>query len=691
MSFDQLSSLESQPTTMRRQDDPQYSDDPEFQRLSQELMNRLFTLTGNISRLSNEIAHLGTKRDTERVRERVHELLEESKDAFKEVGEGVKKIQSWEDVSPSQKYTQQKLAREFQNNLQTFQDVQRRALEKQRTSATAARHALEEQQSPGEEGAGPFGQQQSQETLRLASQDEVDFQDSLIVEREAEIRNIEQGVTELNELFRDVAHIVNEQGEVLDTIANNVENTRSDTRGADLELRNAARSVPDEADIIKERRLSQQQVSAPERVQDRVVFWHPSPTKSTKITKIQDTSAQPPKMASVLDEKSLDQAFQGRADLQAAIRNAAALGTPPATGKDSVLLEIKDISLVIPQRKKYTLCFTSSHLYARLPTSPEPVAGISYAWKDIEYAFCLPVPEKTQKQYNYVFFPKTSNITPSKPSPNAPPIPEPLVFTIPDSAPKPGTISGGEASNAAAVSDDYKTLFDWAINARLKAAGRGSLKITHADPKLFASEQKQPHRSGEKAVFVKAFRGSKDGYLFFLPNGILWGFKKPLQFLPHERIAAVSYTSVLQRTFNLSVEVDTSSIGGEVEESQEEFEFSMLDQQDFDGISEYVKRHGLADKSMAEQRKAKRLNVNVVKDEDGNVVGNAEAGELEKAAAEAEQAAVDEEDEDEEDYDPGSEGESEGSETSSDEDDDGEGEGQVEDGDEEEDEEEEEL
>lgn len=101
MSFDQLSSLESQPTTMRRQDDPQYQDDPEFSRLSQGLMTKLFSLTGNISRLQNEIALLGTRRDTERVRERVHDLLEESKDAFKDVGEGVKQIQSWEDVSVS--------------------------------------------------------------------------------------------------------------------------------------------------------------------------------------------------------------------------------------------------------------------------------------------------------------------------------------------------------------------------------------------------------------------------------------------------------------------------------------------------------------------------------------------------------------------------------------------------------------
>ncbi|KAI9734735.1 MAG: hypothetical protein M1818_006722 [Claussenomyces sp. TS43310] len=238
MSFDQLSSLEAQPTTMRRNEE--YQDDPEFTSLSQDLMTKLFTLTGNISRLSNQIGLLGTNRDTERVRERVHDLLEETKDTFKDVGEGVKKIQTWEDVSPSQKYTQQKLSREFQASLTEFQSVQRSALEKERASASAARTAMEDATSPSGEAGDAFGQQQAQEQLRLASQDEVDFQDSLIVEREAEIRNIEQGVTELNELFRDVAHIVGEQGEQLDTIAANVEDTRTDTRAADVELRRAS-------------------------------------------------------------------------------------------------------------------------------------------------------------------------------------------------------------------------------------------------------------------------------------------------------------------------------------------------------------------------------------------------------------------------------------------------------------------
>ena len=144
----------------------------------------------------------------------------------------------------SQKYTQQKLSREFQASGTEFQSIQRLAIEKERASATAARTALDSNDPSAPYSDSPSKQQsqlQEQDQLRLASQDEVDFQDSLIVERESEIRNIEQSVGELNELFRDVAHIVHEQGAQLDTIDGNVQNVATDTRHADLELRSANR------------------------------------------------------------------------------------------------------------------------------------------------------------------------------------------------------------------------------------------------------------------------------------------------------------------------------------------------------------------------------------------------------------------------------------------------------------------
>lgn len=118
-------------------------------------------------------------------------------------------------------------------------------LEKQRASVSAARAAAgDEEEGTHLSNVSP-GQQQQQaqmlEELRLAPQDEVDFQEALIAEREEEIRNIEQGVGDLNVLFQQVAQIVTEQGEQLQGIEANVENTHQDTRAADRELRQAAR------------------------------------------------------------------------------------------------------------------------------------------------------------------------------------------------------------------------------------------------------------------------------------------------------------------------------------------------------------------------------------------------------------------------------------------------------------------
>lgn len=139
------------------------------------------------------------------------------------------------------------------------------------------------------------------------------------------------------------------------------------------------------------------------------------------------------------------------------------------------------------------------------------------------------------------------------------------------------------------------------------------------------------------------------GYLFFLGVGIVFGFKKPLSFFPFSAIDSLSYTSVLQRTFNLVI-----AARDPITDEVKDVEFSMLDQADFAGIDEYVKRHGLNDASMAAERRAKAFNVN--KEKKGDV--NGDAGEGAGAGAEdgqtelqkAEQLLQDEEDEEEEDY-----------------------------------------
>lgn len=129
---------------------------------------------------------------------------------------------------------------------------------------------------------------------------------------------------------------------------------------------------------------------------------------------------------------------------------------------------------------------------------------------------------------------------------------------------------------------------------------------------------------------------------------------------------SIAYAAVLRNTFNLVI---TTQI--------QEIEFSMLDQENFAAINEYVQKHGLQDASMAAERRAKKLNVNPPADkgkENGAATAGAQGEEEESELQKAERELQDQEDDEEEDddFDPGSEGESEG-EGSESEEDDGEG------------------
>ncbi|KAJ5130103.1 uncharacterized protein N7515_006142 [Penicillium bovifimosum] len=318
---------------------------------------------------------------------------------------------------------------------------------------------------------------------------------------------------------------------------------------------------------------------------------------------------------------------------------------------------VQDVSFSTPQRKKLTLEITAGHTYlrARNQTTKEIEFGVSM--DKIRHALCLPVPEKTQKQFNFCIIPEFADGI--NPPPEGTAVAEPMVFTISD-GPAKAAFSGDGQQLGQGPGETAEALLRKILNEHMPHTN-----VVRPDDKQFVSATPEAHRKGDKAYHVKAFRGSKEGYLFLLSTGILFAFKKPLLFFSFATIDSVSYTSVLQRTFNLNIMArPANSSEGDVQE----FEFSMVDQADFSGIDSYIKRHGLQDASLAEARRAKVYNVNKAGGEEA-AASTAEAAEgdeseLQKAQRELE----DREDEEEEDYDPGSD-DSDGSGSSSEEDD----------------------
>ncbi|KAF2085942.1 Rtt106-domain-containing protein [Saccharata proteae CBS 121410] len=308
--------------------------------------------------------------------------------------------------------------------------------------------------------------------------------------------------------------------------------------------------------------------------------------------------------------------------------------------------EIKDVSFTFPVRKKVEKVeFVGGKGGGlRAVGGGEVLAGVG--WGDIDQIFCLPVPEKPKKQWHFVLIPRGNNgLQPAPTDPSQPSPPDQWLWTFSE-PPKKDLEAGSSPTPLPTI-----TL----LNTYLRPYKRA---VVEPRKEVFQSTIPQSQHKGEPGFHVKAFRGSKEGWLYFTNVGIVFGFKKPVLFFGFEGISTTSYTSVLQRTFNLVVGVESGDGGGE------EVEFSMIDQVDFAGIDAYVKGRGLNDASLAAGRRGVVYGVNAVKEEENEAVeGDDGETELQKA----ERALQDQEDEEEEDYDPGSEGESEGSGSSSEE------------------------
>ena len=287
----------------------------------------------------------------------------------------------------------------------------------------------------------------------------------------------------------------------------------------------------------------------------------------------------------------------------------------------------------------------------------------------------VPVPEKATPSFNFIIVPHV----PATSSFSKQPL-ETLVFSVSTKPPKDTTY------REPLENDNYALYIERALNSAL--AGNG-LEVTVPTSDEFESKTPQGRRKGERLWHVRAHRGSKDGYLYFLATGLLFGFKKPVLFFPFDAITSISYSSIVQRTFSMNIGVRAAeNENGETDgdDTAEEIELGMIDQVDFEGIDAYVKKHGLNDASLAESRKAKKYNVNAARGDVGENGGLANRGDEDPNETELDRARKlekelqDAEDEEEEDFvDSG--GESDGSGSDSEEEEEGEGEGEEDGGD----------
>ncbi|KAK0202725.1 t-SNARE [Desarmillaria ectypa] len=218
---------------------PISSEDAAYMSLQSSLSLQVFKINANIQGIRKLVEQLGSSRDSNVLRKRLHDLTESTQSMVKRGSEDLKKLSALQGGLPHQHASLQKTSRDFQLSLSSFQHVQRASAERQRTVVEGVRMAVEDDHDDYQPSDDPVQRQSLLLQSRL-SPHELAYQESLIQERENDIREIESGIHELAEIYRDLGTIVGEQGEMLDNIEANISSVALDTSQASEELTTAA-------------------------------------------------------------------------------------------------------------------------------------------------------------------------------------------------------------------------------------------------------------------------------------------------------------------------------------------------------------------------------------------------------------------------------------------------------------------
>ncbi|GMM50635.1 Rtt106 protein [Starmerella bacillaris] len=218
--------------------------------------------------------------------------------------------------------------------------------------------------------------------------------------------------------------------------------------------------------------------------------------------------------------------------------------TKPKT-KQKFDIEVQ-ISQLIPVRKQVRLCVGKQGLATFLLQDPQ-VEFTSSTWSDYNVFLVLPVPKKAKPITNLVLL-KLGDPTAS------------LVFTVP--SPK---NAAGDSSTPALIKS---------ISSHIK------LKETNV----------------EESNAITAYIGVREGVLYLMPTFVFFGFRKPLVAFLTAEIDSISITTVTTRTFSVVVSLLDAST----------HEFEKISHEYYQIIQDYITEHNLSDKSLAEERQAKK-------------------------------------------------------------------------------------
>jgi syntaxin 7 len=227
-----------------------YDSRSEYDRLSQIVLTNIRQINQNVSTITKIVQTLGIPhKDTPELRAKLRESIEDTRKLAMDTNRVFKSINQLQELSADDKKRQSKLRDDFQTCLEHFQEVSKAAATRaadlqppraapSRSSGPLSNPTPYYDDGDNDEHQGLIETQKRQQLMQL--ENERDFQSALIEEREQGIKQIETSIHEVNQIFIDLATLVNEQSPMIDNIENHIDSAVSNVSRGVVELRQAA-------------------------------------------------------------------------------------------------------------------------------------------------------------------------------------------------------------------------------------------------------------------------------------------------------------------------------------------------------------------------------------------------------------------------------------------------------------------
>ncbi|KFM61469.1 Syntaxin-7, partial [Stegodyphus mimosarum] len=224
----------------------------EFSRLSEVISTNIQKVSQSVASMQKMVNQLGTPQDCESLRSQLHQVQNYTNQLVKDTNNHLKDLSLLPNPASVSEQKQRKILRErltsqFSDALKNFQGAQRNAAQKERESVMRARAHSGLKGNPFGDDPPASGQNlidlaspsQSQMMTSLQMEEEVNLE--LLREREAAVRKLEADIVDVNHIFTDLATLVHEQGEVVDSIEANVEQAQIQVSEGTQQLAKARR------------------------------------------------------------------------------------------------------------------------------------------------------------------------------------------------------------------------------------------------------------------------------------------------------------------------------------------------------------------------------------------------------------------------------------------------------------------